>query len=61
MNLGFIGISDPGIWLAYVGCILATVLCVAYGIINWNKGALEASDEDKKWAVEEEQIEKEFE
>ena len=34
MNLGFIGISDPGIWLAYVGCILATVLCVAYGIIN---------------------------
>jgi hypothetical protein len=33
-----LGISDPWISAAYVGCILATLLCVVYGIINWNKG-----------------------
>jgi hypothetical protein len=42
-------------------CVLAALLCVGYGIIYWNKGELESTDEDKKWAVEEEMIEKEFE
>ncbi len=33
-----LGISDPCDLAAYIGCILATLLCVVYGIINWNKG-----------------------
>ena len=33
-----LGINDPWIWSAYIGCILAMLLCVVYGIINWNKG-----------------------
>jgi len=61
MILSFMGISDPQIWLAYVCCILATILCVVYGAANWNKGAIDPSTEDKKWAVEEEKIDKEFE
>ena len=59
--LALFGISDPQIWLAYVLCFLAALLCVGYGVIYWNKGEIESTDEDKKWAVEEEMIEKEFE
>ncbi len=33
------GIADPWIWGAYLLCIFSTVLCVAYGLRNWNKGA----------------------
>jgi hypothetical protein len=52
-----------GIWLVYILCILAALLCVGYGIVNWNKGD-ETPDEvleDKSWANEEKKIEKEFE
>ncbi|WP_338011636.1 symporter small accessory protein [Desulforamulus aeronauticus] len=31
-----LGFTDPQIMLAYVLSILATGLCVAYGIKNWN-------------------------
>jgi hypothetical protein len=31
-------IEDPLIWGVYVGIILSTLLCVGYGIVNWNKG-----------------------
>jgi len=26
------------IWGVYVGIILSTLLCIVYGIVNWNKG-----------------------
>jgi uncharacterized membrane protein YidH (DUF202 family) len=45
------GINDPWIWGAYILCILSTILCVVYGILNWNKG------EEK----EEKQIQEEIE
>lgn len=61
MNLAFMGISDAQIWLAYVFCIIATIVCVVYGVMNWNKGQTDATEDDKKWAVEEEKIEHEFE
>ncbi len=32
--LGFAGVS---IFLAYLFCILATVLCIIYGAVMWNK------------------------
>lgn len=50
MNLGFIGLEDPWIITAYLGTIASAMLCVFYGIINWNKGA-----EDEPVQIEEEQ------
>jgi len=31
------GLPDPSIWLAYLLCIGSTILCIVYGVINWNK------------------------
>ncbi len=61
MLLAFMGIKDPSIWMAYLLCILSTIACVVYGVMYWNKGAADTTEEDKKWALEEEEIEKEFE
>ena len=33
-----LGIPDPWVWGAYVLCILSTLLCVVYGLVNWNRG-----------------------
>lgn len=33
-----LGIEDPWVWGAYILLILATLLCVVYGVLNWNKG-----------------------
>lgn len=30
------GIEDPWIWGVYVLMILITLICVVYGLINWN-------------------------
>ncbi len=32
--LGFAGVS---VFLAYILCIISTVVCVVYGAIMWNK------------------------
>ncbi len=32
------GISDAGAMSAYVLSVFSTVLCIAYGLLNWNKG-----------------------
>lgn len=44
-----LGIPDPWVWGAYILSILAMLLCVVYGILNWNKGG-----EDEKEQIEEE-------
>ncbi len=52
-----LGIDDPWIWGVYLLCILSTLLCIAYGLINWNKGAeLEAEEaaEELAWQIKEE-------
>lgn len=54
------GIPDFSISLVYILCILSTILCVVYGIMNWNKGLeTEADDidEELKWEQKEHQIE----
>jgi len=51
-----LGIEDPWILSAYIGCILVTLLCVIYGILNWNKGG---EDEEKQVKEEEEWHKKE--
>lgn len=55
-----LGIEDPWIWGAYVLCILSMLLCVAYGAINWNKGA-EDEEEQIKEEIEWHKKEKEME
>lgn len=51
------GIQDPWIWLPYLLCILSTLLCVIYGLLNWNRGQEEAvTPQDIEWAEEEEKI-----
>jgi hypothetical protein len=44
-----LGIDDPWVWSAYIGTILVMLLCVVYGIVNWNKGG-----EDEEIQVKEE-------
>ena len=56
-----LGIDDPGIWGVYLLCILSTLLCVIYGIVNWNReGELEAVEirEEAAWEAEEDEMEK---
>jgi hypothetical protein len=33
-----LGIDDPWIWGVYLLCILSMLLCVIYGMVNWNRG-----------------------
>lgn len=52
-----LGIDDFWVWSAYVLCLLSTVLCVAYGFLNWNRnGTTPAAPEDVQWEQEEEKI-----
>ena len=34
-----LGIPDPQIWIGYILAIGLALACVAYGLLNWNKGA----------------------
>jgi hypothetical protein len=54
-----LGIDDPGIYIVYLLTIASTVLCVWYGITNWNKGGDNEEDEIKeeiKWEAKEKEI-----
>ena len=56
-----LGISGWSCWLAYLFCILATALCILYGIAMWNRG-IEEGDEAEilRWMKEEREIEEQF-
>lgn len=43
-----LGFQDFGVWLAFVGTILSAVICVVYGIINWNKPREDEASEIKE-------------
>jgi hypothetical protein len=34
-----LGIPDPQIWIGYGLAIGLALACIAYGLLNWNKGA----------------------
>lgn len=56
-----LGIDDPWILGVYLLCIFSMLLCVAYGIANWNKeGELEAVEisEEAAWEEKEEEMQK---
>ncbi len=51
-----LGIPDFSIWLVYLLCIISTLACVIYGLLNWNEGVEDESaelEEDIKWKKEE--------
>ncbi|HOA72501.1 MAG TPA: hypothetical protein PL151_08480 [Phycisphaerae bacterium] len=48
-----LGIEDPFVWLAYVLSAVSTLLCVVYGIVNWNRGDDSVAAEDIEWAAHE--------
>ena len=54
-----LGIQDTYVWAAYVLCILSTVLCIVYGLVNWNRGEEVAAAPDTRWAEEEKKIDDE--
>lgn len=45
-----LGINDPWIVAAYLLCIASTLLCVVYGLINWNRGGETEKDQIKEEA-----------
>jgi hypothetical protein len=52
-----LGIPDFSIWLVYLLCILSTVTCIIYGLINWNEGEevkTAVAEKELKWNKEEE-------
>ena len=57
-----LGIEDPGIYWAYILTILSSVLCVVYGIVNWNKGVIRQDDikESVDWEEKEDKINENF-
>ncbi len=54
------GIEGTTVWLAYLLCILSALLCLVYGLLNWNKGQEELHPEDQTWLEEEKELEKEL-
>lgn len=48
-----LGIESPSVWLAVLLSLGSAALCVAYGIVNWNKGEEPVKKEDVDWAKEE--------
>jgi len=60
-GVSVLGIDDPIIVAVYLLCIFSTLLCVIYGVVNWNKeGELEAVEikEEAAWEAEEDEMEK---
>ncbi len=56
------GIEDPWVYTPYILSILSALLCVGWGIINWNKddSVNEPEDEVRHWAEEEDRVEDEL-
>ncbi|AAB86323.1 MULTISPECIES: symporter small accessory protein [Methanothermobacter] len=55
-----LGIPDPWVWGAYILCILITVFCVIYGLVNWNRGGEDEEEqimEELRWEEEEKRME----
>ncbi len=55
-----LGIDDPWVAGAYLLCLASAVLCVVYGLLNWNKGEEPVEQEDVQWASAEQKIEEDL-
>lgn len=52
----YLGIVDFWVFLAYLLVIIVTVICVVYGVVNWNRNGSEITPEDLAWAKDEDKI-----
>jgi hypothetical protein len=48
-----LGLGDAWVAAAYWLSIASALLCLGYGIVNWNRGDEPAREEDVQWAREE--------
>jgi len=57
-----LGIEDPWVIAPYILCILSALLCVAWGIVKWNKDGLSPKPDEKTkhWIEEESRVTKEL-
>ncbi len=55
-----LGFASFWIGLIYLLTFLSGVLCIVYGILNWNKGDEPLNDEVKNWALQEKKIEQDL-
>ena len=51
-----LGLGDFNVSLVFILIILSSLLCVIYGIVNWNKGLELTEDEIKEEIVPEEEL-----
>jgi hypothetical protein len=52
-----LGIDDPLVLLAFLGCIAATALSLIYGLVRYNAAPDELTQEDRAWALDEKKVE----
>lgn len=55
-----LGIDDPLVLSAYLGCIVLAAISVIYGLVRRNAAADEVTQEDRAWALEEKRVEDEL-
>ena len=55
-----LGIESKAVLAAYLLCLGSTILCVLYGLINWNRGDESVGTDDVKWVAEEKKVEEEL-
>jgi hypothetical protein len=55
-----LGIDDPLVLLAFVGCIAGTALSLVYGLVRRNAAVDEVTQEDRTWALDEKKVEDEL-
>jgi len=58
-----LGIPDFWIWSAYLLCILSALLCIGYGIVNWNRGSDSETgqiEEEKSWEEKDPELKEEL-
>lgn len=53
-----LGIESPGVYWAYIGSAVSAIACIVYGLVNWNKGAIDEAEEKKsmEWKEHEDSI-----
>ncbi len=53
-----LGFGDIWVFLAYFSSILVAILCMVYGILNWNKGEESEPRNASQWRKDEMEMEK---
>lgn len=54
-----LGLDSVGVFLAYAGSVLSSLACVIYGVMNWNRPAVDEAGEAReelRWEKEESKI-----